>query len=234
MNILIGYYQRSGSTLLQHLLNEHDKIRSYSDLSSLVMLPALLLGYEPKQHVCIKPLDIVYTISFPSLYNHFDKFIWLARDPRDSYLSALEVNYAYNFWFPGRKIRGIDVGLLQRWKLIYQQYFRHPKRWHLIRYEDLVEKPQQTLEALYQYLEVPPLPIREFSQFQWLSQGGDPKLRKTSRIHQKSKHRYEEEMSFRAQKVFLWFLRKEMRQLGYDVCSKPEDRRDVFHAQDLP
>lgn len=34
MRILIGYSMRSGSTLLQHILDGHTKLRSLSDLSS--------------------------------------------------------------------------------------------------------------------------------------------------------------------------------------------------------
>ena len=155
MKILIGYHQRSGSTLLQHILNEHSQIRSYSDANSLLVLPPILSGYEPSGNVCVKPLDVFFMFENKSLYKQFDKFIWLARDPRDSYLSALEIKFAYNFWFPGKKLRGVDVGLLRRWQLVYRQYFHRPKRWHLIRYEDLVTRPKRVLRRLFQYLEVP-------------------------------------------------------------------------------
>jgi hypothetical protein len=215
MKILIGYYQRSGSTLLQHLLSEHSRIRSYSDLSSLGILPLLLMGYTPDEPICVKPIDVFFTIPFPHLYRVFDKFIWLARDPRDSYLSALEVNYAYNFWLPGKKIRGIDVGLLQRWKIVYKSYFQHQNRWHLVRYEDLVEDQENTLRGIYTYLKLPYEAVEEFRKFHWLKQGGDPKLRKTSRVHRKSARRFKEEMSTQKQRVFTRFLGEEMRSLGY-------------------
>ncbi len=215
MKILIGYYQRSGSTLLQHILNEHSQIRSYSDISSLFVLPAILFGYQPQGHVCIKPLDIFYNLRSQSFYRRFDKFLWLARDPRDSYLSALEVNYAYNFWLPGPKVRGIDVGLLRRWRLIYRHYFQHQHDWHLLRYEDLVTTPEPTLRALFDYLELPHEQIYPFSEFQWLPAGGDPKLRDTATIHDHSASRYQVEMPARQQRVFTRFLREEMRQLGY-------------------
>jgi hypothetical protein len=50
------------------------------------------------------------------LFDHFDRYVWLVRDPRDSYLSAVESGYAYLFWPRGKKEMGIDVGLLKRWK----------------------------------------------------------------------------------------------------------------------
>ena len=215
MKILIGYHQRSGSTLLQHILNEHSQIRSFSDISSLAVLPAILLGYQPRGNVCIKPLDVFFTYESKIFYRRFDKLIWLARDPRDSYLSALEVNFAYNFWLPGPKIRGIDVGLLRRWRLIYRRYFKHPRQWHLLRYEDLVRKPKPALKALFRYLEIPYEKIYPFSEFQLLPNGGDPKMRGKTTIHKKSIHRYQDEMPLRQQRVFKRFLGNEMRKLGY-------------------
>lgn len=214
MKILIGYYQRSGSTLLQHILNEHSQIKSFSDVSSLFLLPTLMSGYDPNGNVCIKPLDVFFLINNERFYEKFDKFIWLARDPRDSYLSAFDVKFAYNFWFPGRKIRGIDVGLLKRWRLIYNQYFKNTRRWHLVRYEDLVTNPKKVLRKLFRYLELPFEDVYPFPKHNLLS-GGDPKLRKTNSIHKKSVNRYREQMSSSQQKVFNWFLRREMRKLGY-------------------
>jgi hypothetical protein len=149
-----------------------------------------------------------------SLYQLFDKFIWLARDPRDSYLSAFEIKFAYIFWFPGKKIRGIDVGLLQRWRLIYRQLFKHPQRWHLVRYEDIVSTPKQVLRKLFRYLEVPYEDVYPFTQHNLLS-GGDPKLRKTHSIHKKSLFRHRRQMPQAQQKVFMWYLRQEMFLLGY-------------------
>jgi hypothetical protein len=214
MKILIGYHQRSGSTLLQHILNEHSQIRSFSDVNSLFLLPSLLSGYKPPGHICVKPLDIFYLIQSDRFYSGFDKFIWLARDPRDSYLSAHEVKFAYNFWFPGKKIRGIDVGLLIRWRLIYNQYFYNPSRWHLVRYEDLVTQPECCVSDLFEYLDVSHEKVFPFKKHNILS-GGDPKLRRTNSIHKNSVSRYRIQMPPRQQKVFTWFLRPEMQHLGY-------------------
>lgn len=214
MKILIGYHQRSGSTLLQHMLNEHSQIRSFSDHTSLYLLPLILFGYNPRYHVCVKPLDVFFFLNSNMLYRHFDKFIWLARDPRDTYLSAIEIKFAYNFWFPGRKLHGIDVGLLKRWKLVYRQYFRAPERWHLLRYEDLAIKPQKTLQNLFDYLEIPFEDVDRFSHFNLMA-GGDPKMRHNNRVHSQSVQRYRRQMPPQQQKVFGWFLRREMKRLGY-------------------
>lgn len=214
MKILIGYYQRSGSTLLQHILNEHSQIRSYSDVNSLLMLPLFLTGHKPNVNVCVKPLDIFFMIDNDKFYGVFDRFVWLARDPRDSYLSAFEVKFAYNFWLPGKKLRGIDIGLLKRWRLIYKQYFNNSHRWHLVRYEDLVTKPHQVLQRLFRYLEVPYENVYPFKKHNLLS-GGDPKLRKTKNIHTSSVTRYKNEMALGQQMVFRWLLRREMLVLGY-------------------
>jgi len=214
MKILIGYHQRSGSTLLQHILNEHSQIQSYSDLNSLLVIPALMAGYEPPKSVCVKPLDVFFMFRNKKIYERFDKYIWLARDPRDSYLSALEIKFAYNFWFPGKKIRGIDVGLLKRWRVVYRHYFKNSHIWHLVRYEDLVTKPKEVLTNLFEYLEVPFEDVYPFGSFNLLA-GGDPKLMKTGTIHKKSVSRYKNQMAKKQQRVFSRLLKREMRWLGY-------------------
>ncbi|NIV16398.1 MAG: hypothetical protein GWN62_35630, partial [Aliifodinibius sp.] len=183
MKILIGYHQRSGSTLLQHILNGHSQLQSFSDANSFLVLPALLSGYTPESNICVKPMDILYLIRIRLIYRRFDKFIWLARDPRDSYLSALEVGFAYgsSLWLPGKKLHGIDIGLLKRWKRIYRQYFRKRNRWHLVRYEDMVQNPKMVLKHLFDYLELPFERVYPFEPFNRAA-GGDPKLSKTRTI----------------------------------------------------
>ncbi len=216
MKILIGYHQRSGSTLLQHILNGHSKIRSFSDANSLLVLPAILSGYTPPENICVKPMDNFFLFRPRLLYRRFDKFIWLARDPRDSYLSALEVGYAYgpSLWLPGKKLHGIDVGLLRRWRIVYRQFFNNRSRWHLVRYEDLVSNPDPVLKDLFSYLEVPYEKVYPFEKFNFAA-GGDPKLTRTKTIHRKSVHRYTSKMSRLQQRVFEKILGKEMRALGY-------------------
>ncbi len=216
MKILIGYHQRSGSTLLQHILNGHSQLQSFSDANSFLVLPALLSGYTPESNICVKPMDILYLIRIRLIYRRFDKFIWLARDPRDSYLSALEVGFAYgsSLWLPGKKLHGIDIGLLKRWKRIYRQYFRKRNRWHLVRYEDMVQNPKMVLKHLFDYLELPFERVYPFEPFNRAA-GGDPKLSKTRTIHRKSVQRYKDNLTALQKRVFKKFLGKEMKALGY-------------------
>ena len=161
-------------------------------------------------------MDILYLISIRLIYRRFDKFIWLARDPRDSYLSALEVGFAYgsSLWLPGKKLHGIDIGLLKRWKRIYRQYFRKRNRWHLVRYEDMVQNPKMVLKHLFDYLELPFEGVYPFEPFNRAA-GGDPKLSKTRTIHRKSVQRYKDNLTALQKRVFKKFLGKEMKALGY-------------------
>lgn len=202
--------------MLQHILNQHSKIQSFSDVNSLLALPAVLSGIRPKVHWCVKPIDTFFLFRPYLFYRRFDKFIWLARDPRDAYLSAQEAGYKYFVWSSLRKRNGIDVGFLQRWKRIYRQYFRRPRRWHLIRYEDLVRRPAQVMHGLFSYLGVPFERVYPFEDFNWWAAGGDDKLLQTTTIHSKSMGRYKQQMSRPQLRIFKRLLGREMTALGYE------------------
>jgi hypothetical protein len=159
-------------------------------------------------------MDIFFLFSSRKFFAKFNKFIWLARDPRDSYLSALEIKFAYNFWLPGKRKSGIDLGLLQRWRQIYKNYFDNPDAWHLLRYEDLIIEPDKTLSALFQYLGLSSENLIPFKPFNILS-GGDPKLQHKRSWHSKSLGRYKRELSYQQKRVFRTVLGDEMRKLGY-------------------
>ena len=102
MRILIGYSMRSGSTLLQHILDQHSAVRSYSDISSFPALASAWLGLPSKGHCLLKPMDLFYLLPGNKFFASFDRNVWLVRDPRDSYLSAVESGYAYLFWPLGK------------------------------------------------------------------------------------------------------------------------------------
>ncbi len=214
MKILIGYSMRSGSTLLQHILNGHSQIRSYSDVSSALMLPRILMGLGPRDNVCVKPVDLLFLQRKLDFYRHFDRFIWLARDPRDSYLSTVESGYAYWFWRKGEPVDGIDTGLLARWQRIYRQYFEHADTWKLIRYEDLVAEPEATVAEILAYLELPYEKLFPFEKFSMV-QGGDYKLKQSNTVSKKSARRHERELDEAQQALFRERLGTEMEALGY-------------------
>ena len=133
LRVLIGYSMRSGSTLLAHILDQHSALRAYSDVSSLYVLGRMALCLPPRTNVCVKPLDIVYLRRRAGLTRHFNRFVWITRDPRDSYLSAIKSGYAYLFWRPGRIINGIDVGLLRRWRQVHRHLLSGRRGWHVVR-----------------------------------------------------------------------------------------------------
>ncbi len=214
MTVLIGYAMRSGSTLLQHLLGGHSMLQSVGDITSFVPLIRILVGLKPNYNICIKPMDLLYLQNKVNFYKCFDKFLWIARDPRDSYLSAIESGYAYLFWPRGKLISGIDIGLLKRWRLIYQHYFEHAEIWHLIRYEDLVGDPPLTLKRILNHLELPCESLLPFKQPHMIH-GGDYKIRTSSTISIHSLYRHQREMTRGQIEVFNNYLSNEMKILRY-------------------
>jgi hypothetical protein len=210
---------RSGSTLLQHLLGQHSQIHAYSDFNSLFVFPSALLGKRASYHRVIKPLDLFFLYSRSPFYEQFDKFIWIARDPRDAYLSAEEAGpvYKYFFWLPGKRRFGIDTGLLRRWKRTYHHYLRNQERWYLIKYEDLVTQPRIVLRKLFRFLEVPFEKVFPFNQFSLFPAGGDYKLGKTSSVHAKSVGRYRTGLNAKQKRLFEHLLGREIALLGYPL-----------------
>lgn len=212
--ILIGYSMRSGSTLLQHMLAGHSHLRGTGDLTSWATLPATLLGLWPGRRLCVKPMDLLYLQRMVDYRRRFDHFIWLARDPRDSYLSSIESGYAYLAWPRGRREAGIDVGLLKRWRRIHEHLFENPARWLLVRYEDLVANPRRELVRVLDHLGLPPEDLTRFGQLSRVH-GGDRKIRATTRPHTASVGRHARELEPEQQAVFTKHLGPEMQRLGY-------------------
>lgn len=216
VKVLIGYSMRSGSTLLLHIFRQHSQLRAYSDGSSLPVLGRMMSPLPAPGNICIKPLDVFFNYAgvFRQLQSRFDKFIWLARDPRDSYLSSVETWIAYTFWRRGRLEHGIDTALIRRWKRIYARYFEDQDRWQLVRYEDLAANPEAEIERLLDYLELPQEQLFPFPQASLLH-GGDFKVCRTNSVHNKSVGRFRRQMTTEQMQVFEAMIGHEMAALGY-------------------
>lgn len=215
LRILIGYSMRSGSTLLQHILDQHSRLHSFSDLSSFGMLAKIAIGSRIPDNICLKPMDLLFLGRQIPFARHFNRFLWIARDPRDSYLSTMESGYRVFVWqHRGPVEHGIDIGVLTRWKRIYQHYFRHPDRWHLVRYEDLVANPGHVIQNLLNYLELPAEQLLPFKQFKFRN-GGDYKICRSSTITNRSLQRFRRELTPEQINVFHAHLGDELRELGY-------------------
>ncbi len=214
IRVLIGYSMRSGSTLLAHILDQHSALTAYSDVSSLYVLGRMALCLPLRNNVCVKPLDIVYLLRRANLTRHFNRFVWITRDPRDSYLSAIKSGYAYLFWRPGRIVNDIDVGLLWRWRQVHRHLLSGRRRWHVVRYEDLVTDPEPTIGRLLGYLDLPLERLLPFPRFSVLN-GGDYKVQRTRDVRANSVRRYRKVLTPAQLRVFERHLGGPMRTLGY-------------------
>jgi len=220
MRVLIGYSMRSGSTVLSHVLGGHSMVRAYGDLSSALAL-ARVAKARPDRTLVVKPPDLVFLGHRFDPRRFFDRGIWLARDPRDSYLSALDSGYAYLCRRPGPFEQGIDTGLLERWRRIHAHYFERPERWHLLRYEDLARQPSARLTELQAHLDLPAetlLPFR-FRRRDLLN-GGDYKVARTRNLRPDGIGRHRRVLTAAQQSVFRHYLGEAMEHLGYPVADR--------------
>lgn len=211
--ILIGYSMRSGSTLLQHILDQHPDIKSYGDVSSLATLAQLPFRTNFDTHICVKPVDLFYKNGIIPFSNTFTKFVWISRDPRDSYLSTVESKY-HRMVSTKNRVEDLDIGIIQRWGKIYEAYFENQDKWYLIRYEDLVSNPDKELPRLFEYLGIPYQQLLPFNQFSMLH-GGDYKISGTTMPSKASVKRWESQLTVAQNKIFCAIVGKQMEALGY-------------------
>jgi hypothetical protein len=223
MRVLIGYSMRSGSTVLAHVLGGHSRVRAYGDLSSVLAMPGLARPSEDRTLI-VKPPDLVFLGRRFDPRRFFDRGIWLARDPRDSYLSALDSGYAYLCRRPGPFKQGIDTGFLERWRRVHAHYFECPSRWHLLRYEDLARQPSARLAELQTHLD---LPVETLLPFRFrrrdLLNGGDYKVARTRNLRPDGIGRHRRVLTAAQQSVFRHHLGEEMSRLGYPAAADAGD-----------
>ncbi len=163
--VYIGGCGRSGTTLLLSVLSAHKDIFACpSELylfegayktSSGVVAPKFYRLYRTylkerikptaKRYFEKSPINIRYVPFLDIFHNRNYKLIQIVRDGRDVILSGHPRGQG-NFWVePERWINYVKEGL---------QYRDHPSVF-TIRYEDLVQNFRETIESIYEFLEIP-------------------------------------------------------------------------------
>lgn len=109
----------------------------------------------PKEEIkLVGDKNPVYSIFIRRLSRIFPeaRFICIVRDYRDNYVSIKNLNEVA-FDAPVVSLQAF------RWKFINLRFYEYarkfPKRFYMIRYEDLVENPTASLSALCSFLEIP-------------------------------------------------------------------------------
>lgn len=221
-SILIGFYRRSGSTLLMNLMKTFDSIDVYGEVHSLpIMLKSLMRNDKPEKDICLKPMDFVYLLlksDYKKYFKVFDKFVWITRMPMDTFLSEMETGYMYLSHMSKKEKNGIRTKFFDRWKKIYSHYFDNDDKWYLIRYEDITDNPLKEFKDLSNYLDIDFNKEKlDLSSLNVRWDGGDTKILKTNKIHKKSRYRYKNEMNDKQINLFDDYIGNEINKLGYRV-----------------
>lgn len=134
---------------LKKLLSEKEPL-TLATLMKKVNLEAASV-FPKKEIRWIGDKNPVYTIFMKRFMTIFpdSKYIFLVRDYRDNFVSMKK----FEFEAPNALIQGY------RWKYVTRMFLKFrsadPKRFFLVRYEDLVEKKEETFADLCRFLEIP-------------------------------------------------------------------------------
>ena len=112
---------------------------------------------RPPQWIIDKnPVNTLHVHHFLKVYPQ-TKAIFLVRDPRANIASRMESQN----WIHGRKNHWMINA--HRWRSYNRYYYtlknQFPDQIHLLRYEDFVLNPQQHLDELCEFLEIPSIPL---------------------------------------------------------------------------
>ena len=150
--------------------------------------------------------------SFPDI-----RFVLLLRDPRDTFLSAKAFNARRGFtafWEkPGDSDEQSIVRQRARLEGIVSAAEKAP--YHVIRYEDLIEAPQQTLPPLIEWLGLPSSSAIASSMIASAAAFNE-RYHKTSASSAASIGRWQREMSLQRRALFQSHMGDLLKRLGYD------------------
>lgn len=148
------------------------------------------------------------TLELDKLYKLPDsKFIFLFRDPRDSYLSIKNTRFGPNTAFFGAL----------HWRKYVRAFIKHKSlssNYILVSYEGLINKPINELKKIYSYLDI------KFNS----SLHTNLEIKKNN--HSKFKNEFL--MSELENKIFEMVCKKEIKILGYDCNSNKLSLLDLF------
>ena len=182
---------------------------SKDELSTFQLIQNLIVDQSKKDtYVAFGDKYPNYTLHLEELYQiPNSKFIFLFRDPRDSFLSIKNTEFGPN----------TAIFMAFHWRKYVRSYLKHREsssNFILMKYEDLINEPKKELENLYHYLEV------EF----------DPSLYADIHIKKNNSLKWKNRFNFSKfeNQLFELICKKEIKVLGYEYNSKKISIMDLF------
>ena len=181
---------------------------SKGELSTFQLIQNLIVDQSKKDtYVVFGDKYPNYTLHLKELYQiPNSKFIFLFRDPRDSYLSIKNTRFGPN----------TAIFAAFHWRKYFRSYLKHRKstsNFILIKYEDLISSPTRELKKIYNYLDI------EFNSSLY------------TKLDIKNNHlKFKNEFLFSEleNKIFEMVCKKEIKVLGYEYNSKKISIMDLF------
>ncbi|MEA2627194.1 MAG: hypothetical protein QOD06_3239 [Candidatus Binatota bacterium] len=166
------------------------------------------------------PENAMYANQWQRLLGGRLAFVHLVRDPRDVLASLLEARFdkAVPVEFRGK------VELCRRYLESAADFVdRHPAISRTVRYEELVARPEETLEALFTWLQEPfeRAVLRHFNDAERQEGLEDPKVKQTLEVHTRSVGRWRSELSVEQVRIAQAELAGIAGRYGYDLSPHP-------------
>ena len=163
------------------------------------------------------------------------RFIWLLRHPLDVAVSYRETWGLGADELTGKKFQSASYDLLQGLPLLADWFSQTAPNKHVIRYEDLVAAPDETMRTLSEFLQIPKprLQVSDALSKQSLekfkaSSVGDPNIHETRSIHNHSVGRWKSSLTNDELSAYLEALGLEIfERLGYADVSAEVKRRHL-------
>lgn len=160
------------------------------------------------------PENVLYLNDWDFLLDGNFKYVFILRHPLDTLASLVEIGF--NKSLPkaySEKLEIVNKFISEG----YKYYKDNPQKSYLIRYENLIAKPETELESLFSFLDekFDKSIIDKVFEKNARAGIGDPKFKKTTKIHVNSLDRWKKDLSEDQRLEAVYAMGALIKELGY-------------------
>jgi len=162
------------------------------------------------------PENVLYMDDWDFLLKRKFLYVFIVRHPLDTLASLVEIGFNKSLPKPFEGKLDIVHDFI---KSGYKYYLEHPQKSYMIKYENLIQNPDEELKKLFKFLneDYDPKIIKEVFKKNNKGGVGDPKFKKTNKIHTQSINRWKNDLKDNQLKLATKKLKDLCEILDYDI-----------------